>query len=317
MAEGNIGRWVVVAAIAVFFLTLFASINYGPAVVVREVSSVPKQIRTPEATPLAQKMFKRGKAPTILFVVNTHEKNYKTRVQDIRETYLPRIHAKSSLDLIFVSSQMTDGSPDMFQTTCPMGYWEDSCKRADMVTLAAGYLRRPGMEIFDWIFFIDDDAFILPDNVQRVIQKGIEKEKNLTAVFGIHGCVHDSCVGICGGGGYYMNRDTLFHVVNTGNKTAFPSLRDETNFYDKPCGRCGDLTITRAISDFHGVPVKPYPAEGIYVWDTKGKTTEEAYKNSLKMTDPLPWLYHYPARDRFRQFQEWVDQFGSNNELDD
>jgi len=173
------------------------------------------------------------------------------------------------------------------------------------------------MDVFDWIFFFDDDAFILPDNVQRVIMKGIRQETNLTAVFGIFGCVHDTCVGMCGGGGYYMNRDTLFHVLNSGNKTKFPSIRDETAFYDKQCGRCGDLAITKALINYHGIPVKPYPAEGIYVWVTEGKNTSDDYIASLRMTDPLPWYYHYPARGRFRKFQKWVDEFGSNKKLED
>ncbi len=253
------------------------------------------------------------KPPSVLFVINTHERNYATRVKDIRETYLPRIKEKPSTDLIFIGSQMTDGSPDVYQSTCPMGYWEDSCKRADMMTITSGVLRRPEMEKFEWIVFADDDAFLLPDNVQRVIMKGMEKEKNMTAVFAINGCAHKTCGGICGGGGYYMNRETLFSIVNGGNKTEFPSIRDETQLYDKQCGRCGDLTLARAIMDIHGIPVKRYPVEGIYVWDIKGG--EEGIINTLKSSDPLPWFYHYPARNKFTQFQKWADEFGSNKKF--
>ena len=36
--------------------------------------------------------------------------------------------------------------------------------------------------------FADDDALMLPDNVQRVIMKTIEQEKNSSAVFAIAGC---------------------------------------------------------------------------------------------------------------------------------
>ena len=303
--------------IAISVTTLLVSLNNGPAVVVREASSSFRESASADVPAPAHKVLKRGNSPTVLFVVNTHENNYKTRVQDIRETYLPRVHEKSSLDLIFVSSQMTDGSPDMFQSTCPMGYREDSCKRADMMTIAAGYLRRPGTEVLDWVFFLDDDAFILPDNVQRVIQEGIRQEKNLTTAFGINNCVHEQCRGICGGGGYYMNRETLLHVVNSGNKTEYPSIRDETAFYDKPCGRCGDLAIARVMMDFHGVPIMPFPLKGIYVWGIEGKNTDDDYKRSLQMTDPLPWLYHYPAKNRFKEFQKWADEFGSNEQLED
>ena len=110
-----------------------------------------------------------------------------------------------------------------------------------------------------------------------------------------------------------MNRATLFEIVNGGNKTQYPSIRDETQHYDTQCGRCGDLTLARSIQDIHGIPIKRYPAEGIYVWDIKDG--EEGIKNTLKSEDPLPWFYHYPARNKFRQFQEWADQFGSNKKF--
>jgi len=317
MIPHRVARIVGIGAVAFFVITYIVSVNHDTVSLTEDIA---RRLQTLSASALrapVNKVFKRGSAPTILFVVNTHEKNHETRVEDIRKTYLPRIHEKSSLDLIFVTSQMTDGNPDMFPSTCPMGYWEDSCKRADMMTIAGGYLRRPGMEVFDWIFFLDDDAFILPDNIQRVIMEGMKQEKNQTAVFGIDGCVHDACRGICGGGGYYMNRETLFHVLHSGDKKLYPSLRDETDFYDEQCGRCGDLTITRAMVDFHGVPLKRYPMNGIYVWDALGGKTDADYIRSLQMTDPLPWLYHYPARDRFVQFQSWVDEFGSNKKLED
>ena len=250
--------------------------------------------------------------PNVLFVIDTHERNYAGRVKDVRESYLPRIREKQSTELMFVGSQMTDGSSDMYPSTCPVGR-EGSCKRVDIMIITSGVLRRPGMEKFEWILFADDDAFLLPDNVQRVIMKGIEKEKDLTGVFAIKGCVHDSCSGICGGGGYYMHKQTLFKIVDGGNKGRFPSIRDEAQFYDSKCGKAGDLTLARAIEDFHGIPIKPYPAEGIYVWDIQGG--DEGIIKTLKSTDPLPWFYHYPARGRFRQFQAWVDQFGSNKKF--
>lgn len=265
------------------------------------------------------KEIERGTSPTVLFVVNTYRGNFETRVKVIRETYLKRIQEKSSLDLIFISNMVTDGNPDMFVSTCRTGYFEDSCKRADMITIAGEYLQRPGMEELDWIFFLDDDAYILPDNVQRVILKGIDKGVNMTAVFGLGGCFHEGCVGICGGGGYYMNRETLFHVITSGDKATYPTLRDEVARFDMACGRCGDLAITRVLEELHGVPLHDYPAQGIYIWDIDGRHGYEAIIDSLKQEDPdrLPWLYHYPAYKKFRHFQQWVTETGANKELPD
>jgi hypothetical protein len=96
---------------------------------------------------------------------------------------------------MFVSSDTSDDSPDKFQSSCPRGYWEDSCKRADMMTIAAEYLNRPGKEVLDWIYFLDDDAYLLSDNMQRMIQTQIESGANLTDK-----CGSEECWGICGGG---------------------------------------------------------------------------------------------------------------------
>jgi hypothetical protein len=311
MVRFTTNKAILTAFVGFILITFLASFNRESALMDAEPDSVPhvgKPIR----------MYRRGKSPTVLFVINTHEKNYESRVKDIRETYLKRIKRKSSTELIFISSQMPDGNPDMYQSTCPMGYREDSCKRADMMTITSGVLRMPGMEVFDWIMFADDDAFMLPDNVQRMIMKTMEKEKNLTAVFAIADCVHEECDGICGGGGYLMNRETLFEIVNGGNKTEFPSIRDETDFYDKPCGRCGDLTLARAIEDIHHIPIKPYAAGGIFVWDVAPHpNNEEGYKMSLQVDEPLAWYYHYLAKNKFRQFQAWAEEFGSNKELED
>ncbi len=177
----------------------------------------------------------------------------------------------------------------------------------------------PGMEVFDWIMFADDDAYMLPDNVQRMIMRTIEIEKNLTTVFACAVCGSEECWGICGGGGYLMNRETLFEIVNGGNKTAFPSIRDETAFYDKRCGQCGDLSIARVIEDIHHIRIKDFAAKGNYIWDVAPLSDDdEGYKMSLQLDGPqLPWFYHYPAKDKFRQFHAWVDEFGSNKELED
>jgi hypothetical protein len=257
----------------------------------------------------------KGNAPTTLFVIDTTAANYNSRIPAIRETYLKRIRAKDSTELIFVGSRRTDGSDDMFASTCKVGYWEDSCKRADMATIAYQVLHKPYMDHFDWIMFADDDAYLLPDNVQRMIQALGPTAVDEIGVWAIAGCVHDECKGICGGGGYLMNRKTLFLMQEGGDKTAFPTLRDETNKFDIECGRCGDLTIARVMTDHRHITIRPYPVEGIYVWNFKDG--DQGLLNSLKNTNPLPWFYHYPARDRFHFVHEKATEFGSNHELED
>ena len=305
---------VLASIVALFFLTFYASFKFHSDRFLR----IQDRNESLRASPLDGKEIKRGSSPTILFVVNTHSANIPTRVRDIRNTYLERIRAKSSLDLIFVSSQTSDGSPDIFVSTCPEGYWEDSCKRADMMTFAGEYLRRPGKEAVDWIYFMDDDAYILPDNIQRKIKWLVDSGLNLRAIFGLDVCNYEECKGICGGGGYFMNRESMFSVIEGGDKTRFQTLRDETQFYDEKCGRAGDLTISRAVEDFHGIPITTFPFGGIYIWewDLDGRG-DIGVVTTLQKNDPLPLLYHYPARDKFPKVHQWVNDFGSNKQLDD
>jgi len=69
-----------------------------------------------------------------------------------------------------------------------------------MMTIALEYLNRPGKEVLDWIYFLDDDAYLLSDNMQRMIQTQIESGANLTALFGVNKGGSEECWGICGGG---------------------------------------------------------------------------------------------------------------------
>jgi hypothetical protein len=254
--------------------------------------------------------------PRVLFVVNTYEGNYASRVGSIRETYLKRIKEKQeNADLIFIGGKTGDGNADLLTSTCVTGYREDSCKRADMFTLTYDYLKRPGKEIFDWVFFFDDDAYVLPDNFQRMLLNAHNADQNLTAVWAIAGCAHVDCGGICGGGGYYMTRDTLFQIVEGVDHANYPDLRAEADVFDVICGRCGDLAIARVIEDIHHIPVLAYPLmNGTYVWDLPNP--DGGFEYTLGLSDPLPWLYHYPAKNKFYEMQAVVERINANREID-
>ena len=96
------------------------------------------------------------------------------------------------------------------------------------MTIAAEYLNRPGKEVLDWIYFLDDDAYLLSDNMQRMIQTQIESGANLTDK-----CGSEECWGICGGGCYFLNKETFLAIEDGRDRERFGSLREQTDFYDE------------------------------------------------------------------------------------
>jgi hypothetical protein len=254
-----------------------------------------------------------GVLPTIVFVINTHDKNYLTRVQNIRETWMKRVLAKPSMHMFFVGSQGHERIPNLVHSQCKLGYWEDSCKRGDMQTFAYNFLVTAEGQYFDWVFFGDDDHYILPDNLQRMIMSLGPDAVNETKAWGIPACKHDNCVGFCGGAGYFTNRNTLIMSEERTDRTKFSNFRNETDIYDAECGRCGDLVIAKIWNERRNVTLEHVP-KGAYVWDFPNG--EDGLLESLKSSDPLPWLYHYPAKNRQHWMQEKVDEFGSNKEFD-
>ena len=256
----------------------------------------------------------RGVSPRILIVTNTVNAHYADRAQVIRNTFMQRVNQKESLDLIFLGGPTTDGSPDMLPSGCKVDYWEDSCKKADMIVVAYEILKKNGGEAWDWFMFADDDALIIPDNLQRGIMRLDDISKEKTAVWGSLDCALVECRGICGGGGFFMNRDTLMQINEKGDKLKYPTFRDEIDAYHFPCGKCGDLAITEGLLNIRNIPVHQF-FQGNHIWKFK---SDDELLETLKQTGTLaPWLYHYGAKGRFPLVWEEVKKHKSSNDLDD
>jgi hypothetical protein len=258
----------------------------------------------------------KGSSPTVLIVINTIEKYYTTRLMEIRRTWVKRVLEKNSMEIIFMGSTDNKGIPDVFASNCRVAYDEDSCKKSDAITLAYKFITQPYGQKYDWIFLGDDDLYIFPDNLQRVIMLLQENAVNELRAWGIPRCGGDGCRGFCGGGGYLMNRKTLSALVEGVDHSEFHSLRDEIKLFDEKCGRCGDLAISRIMEDRRGISLESYPKSGDYVWNFDNG--DEGLIASLNGTsDRIPWLYHYPAKGRMDFVHQKGIEFNSNKPLDD
>ena len=257
-----------------------------------------------------------GSSPSVLIVINTVEKYYETRLVEIRRTWMKRVEQKNSMEVLFIGSNDNKGIADVFASNCPIGYYEDSCKKADAITLAYEFIMQPYGQKYDWIFLGDDDLYLFPDNLQRVIMMLGENAVNDLKVWGIPACGGKDCHGFCGGGGYLTNRKTLKIIEEGVDHSQFKALRNETDLFDVKCGRCGDLAISRIMEDRRNIKLDWYPNSGDYVWNFDNG--EDGLIASLNGTsDRIPWLYHYPAKGRMDFIHQKGIEFHSNRELDD
>ena len=275
---------------------------------------LPFNIRLPPLTsPPKVKVSQRSKAATILLVISTTSKNYN-RVVSIRDTWMKRVVEKSSIDIIFVGDSGPELFPDLIQSACKVGYWEDSCKRGEMFTFSYDYLKSSRGQFIDWVYYADDDVYIFPDNLQRMIMSLGPGAVNESKAWGIPGCAHDKCTGFCGGAGYFTNRDTVVKIEEGVDRTKYTHLSDEAGIFDEGCGRYGDISISSVIREHRGIPLVKYP-EGSYAWSFVNG--EVGLIASLQNTNPRPWLYHYPSRGRMDFIHQKGIEFHTDLRMDE
>ena len=255
----------------------------------------------------------KGDIPTLLIVINTSEVHYEDRLKNIRNTWLKRAIEKNSTEVVILGGNSALGYDDITTSPCEMSWWADHCKRADGISAAYNFFKEPYGERYDWLIVVDDDVFLFPDNVQRWIMKLEEGSVSKTRAWGVHGCGSSDCDGYCGGGGYLMTRSAVFKMEEEVDRSRFNSLRHETDPYKKVCNRMGDLMITRIMRD-RNIEIDFYP-DGNYVWDFDNGLT--GLDDSLKSKDPIPWLYHYPAKNNMAYIYKKGMEFGSSPELAD
>ena len=238
--------------------------------------------------------------PTVLFVISTTSVNSR-RVTSIRNTWMKTVMEDPSLDIIFVGDPGQQVFPELVHSQCPVGYYEDTCKRADMFSYAHEFLKRPQGASIDWVYFADDDVYIFPHNLQRMILSvGHPTAVNTTQVWAalaapVLCAFNGQCDGMCGGSGYLTNRKTLLRIVEGIDRTKYSSLREEAAVFDEQCGRLGDIAISQVLKKHRGIPIVELPPGAYRLHFDDGDTGLVA---SLKSRNPRPWLYHYPSRDR-------------------
>ena len=251
----------------------------------------------------------RSSFPSVLIMLDTTKDAYHTKLATIRSTWMKRVQEKHSMHIILVGGNDVEDMSDVIPSKCAAAGQGTPCKRAEMLTEAASYLRsNPGRNL-NWVLFIEDNTFLLPDNLQRLISALGPRAAIEDRVWGVTGCGDAKCSGICGGGGFLTNRGTVLKVVDGRDTRSFESLRDEALSYDKQCGHYADLVMTRIFEERRGITVSQYPG-GTYVWTFANG--DRGLLSSLRSTNPLPWLYDLSATGKFDYIQQKADELRSS-----
>lgn len=218
----------------------------------------------------------------VLFSVWTDSKFYDTRLTGILRTWgkeLPAERFMAVSDKKRVSTRGGEPGSQVEETRCPPhSHWEGACcKWAEGVILAQRRMERnPNLK---WAFFSDDDVYLRPSAVASTLRA---YETTRPLALGIFGCnTASGCTGLCGGGGFAMNRAAVHRLAHEDPATF---LKEEMGYCQK-CERWADQAISMIWRD-KGVEMRQLP--GLHGWQMK----DTDFRQQLSNGSPN-LLFHY------------------------
>jgi len=214
----------------------------------------------------------------VLYVVYTDSAFYDTRVQWIRNTWARKVDQNSLVAIGDVPA--SNKGIAIRGTKCPVhSHWEGACcKYAEAVIEAEKILSQDPS--YEMVYFIDDDAYVVPQNMESELGQLLPDTTPSGSVFGIWGCAAKECVlGLCGGGGYGATSRAVKSLVG---QSAANFLREQMNNCNK-CDKWADLALAQC---FDARKINKVKLDRTYGWRLK----KDDFDKSLK-TKPL--LYHY------------------------
>jgi len=194
----------------------------------------------------------------MLFVVVSDSNFYNTRVRWITDTWGQDVPRNS---MMFVADKKTDVevAGHLVETDCPKGSHDAGCCKYGHAVYAAAQRA----EEFEWFYFADDDVYVRPDAMAKRLGK--RRVTKWPVAKGLLGCGNEKCGGICGGGGFMLNRKGLQTLVSNMDKTTFVGAMMSNCTY---CSHWGDLAISRLIEKSG---LKLEMMKGLHPWRLQGQ----------------------------------------------
>ena len=252
--------------------------------------------------------------PSVGILLQTSPDFFGSRVAQIRETWGARVHAKDFMSLNFVVGTITDGQADMIKSGCAQDYLSAVCRLGFALQFVYdSFIAGNGFE-YEWFFFGDDDIYLLPDNLQRLILALGPDAGSEPYAWCLPGCEMNGCVGFCGGGGILISRHVLARIVEERDSEVFPSLVKELEANEPLCGKFHDVSFGFFIEHNRtNLAMAEYP----FFPFAFAFSNNIAMHESLRNKNGLSWLYHYPSRGAMFWLDYMVKALGTNEEISD
>jgi len=223
----------------------------------------------------------------VLFTVFTDSLFYDTRLAGILSTWGRQTSPGSFVAISDKKRQVLAGELDKHlpgtqveETKCPPhDHWEGACcKNAEGVISAHEKMQRNSK--LKWAFFSDDDVYLRPPAIASALREhGASPETPLA--LGIFGCATaGGCSGLCGGGGFAMNRAAV-QLLAAKDPVGF--LNEEMNSCRK-CDGWADQALSTLWRD-KGIEMRQL--EGLNAW----RMPQDKFMSQLKKGQTL--LFHY------------------------
>lgn len=231
-------------------------------------------------SPVAAKAIEETTSDQVLFVVVSDSMFYNTRIKWIMETWGQDVPDGALMVVADVKTNV-HVPVRLVETDCARGSHDAGCCKYGHAVYAASE-RLAEEQSFEWFYFADDDVYVRPDAMKKQLAK--RRITKWPIAKGLLGCANDVCDGICGGGGFLLNRKGLLKMVDGETRTSFVQK------YMDSCTRCshwGDLAVSMMIKDRK---IKLENMKGLHPW----RLDHPSFLAELKGVRP-PFTLHYQA----------------------
>lgn len=222
----------------------------------------------------------------MLYFVWTDSLFYDTRLRHVLHSWGTQVPQG---ELFFVGdAPLVEAGIQLVQTDCERkSHWAGACCKYGKSLLHAYKIMAQNAS-FSWAYFVDDDAYVRPRELEKVLAAQAPATSPEGGLFlGLWGCKSKLCpAGLCGSGGYAVDREAVFAAAHGREER----MQREQMMYCDICSSWADLAIAQI---FLNVRAEIRGLNGAY----GNKLTKQELENTLKGGSE-PITYHYIRGER-------------------